>query len=210
MSLEIVSLHDLLDSNNEEDILKDILSLFESKECEGTHSSKDIEAFLHNRNKAVDFEKKGVSRTYLVFYQEDESFSYLAGYFSIANKNLQISTENFGRLSREKRKYFQEFGYESDKNNYIAPAILLGQFGKNYNVPENLEDHQKVNGDDLMASAKEIIKEAYKLVGGKVLYLECEDHGKLTKFYEKHGFVKLEITRQEDDLLIYTKKLSKL
>ena len=209
MSLQIVSLRSLLEQMDEEDIFKDILFLFESKECKGTHSSKDIEAFLHNRNKAIDFEKQGISRTYLVFYNEVD-FSYLAGYFSIANKNLQISENNFNRLNRTKQRLFQEFGYESDKKNFISPAILLGQFGKNYNVPEGLKGHQVVNGDDLMASSIEIIKEAYKLIGGKVLYLECEDHKKLTEFYERHGFAKLEIPKQEDELLIYMKKLSKI
>ena len=209
MSLQIVSLRSLLEQMDEEDVFKDVLFLFESKDCEGTHSSKDIEAFLHNRNKAVSFEKQGISRTYLVFYNE-VNFSYLAGYFSIANKNLQISENNFNRLTRTKQKMFQEFGYESDKKNFISPAILIGQFGKNYNVPKGLKAAQIVNGDDLMASSIEIIKEAYKLIGGKVLYLECEDHEKLTGFYERHGFAKLEIPRQDDELLIYMKKLSRI
>lgn len=209
MSLEIVSLRSLLEQMDEEDILRDILFLFESKDCEGTHSSKDIKAFLHNKSKAINFEKQGISRTYLVFYNED-NFSYLAGYFSIANKNLQISENNFNRLANSKQRLFQEIGYKSDKKNFISPAILLGQFGKNFNVPEGLKSHQIVNGNDLMASAIEVIKEAYNLIGGKVLYLECEDHKKLTGFYERHGFVKLEITKQEDELLIYMKKLSRI
>ena len=55
MSLSVVSLRSLLDEYSEEDVLKDILFLFESKDCKGTHSSKDIESFLHNKNKAINF-----------------------------------------------------------------------------------------------------------------------------------------------------------
>ena len=209
MSLSVVSLRSLLDEYSEEDVLKDILFLFESKDCKGTHSSKDIESFLHNKNKAINFENQGISRTYLVFYTEEE-FIYLAGYFSIANKDLQISENNFNRIEKTKQRMFQEFGYESDKKNFISSAILLGQFGKNYNVPKGLENHQVVNGDEIMASAIEIIKEAYKIIGGKVLYLECEDHEKLTGFYERHGFAKLDVQRQDDELLIYMKKLSRI
>ena len=64
MSLEIVSLRSLLEQMDEEDILRDILFLFESKDCEGTHSSKDIKAFLQNKSKAINFEKQGISRTF--------------------------------------------------------------------------------------------------------------------------------------------------
>ncbi len=33
------------------------------------------------------------------------------------------------------------------------------------------------------------VKEAQSIIGGRFVYLECEDNEKLIKFYEENGFV---------------------
>ena len=69
-NVKIVSLQDLLDELKDKKFVRDsILKNFKNK------YNKDIEDFLHN--KAIEFEKAGLSSTHLVF---SESF-ILLGYF---------------------------------------------------------------------------------------------------------------------------------
>ena len=70
-NVKIISLKDLLDELKDKKLVRDdILKNFKNK------YNKDIEYFLHN--KAIEFEKAGLSSTHLVF---NENF-VLLGYFS--------------------------------------------------------------------------------------------------------------------------------
>lgn len=63
-------------------------------------------------------------------------------------------------------------------------APLIGQLGKNY---QNNYDKQ-ITGDELLALALHKVKESQLILGGKIVYLECEDKEKLTEFYSRNGF----------------------
>ena len=43
--------------------------------------------------------------------------------------------------------------------------------------------------DLLLKFACDKVKEAQKILGGRMVYLECEDVPKLREFYESNGFV---------------------
>lgn len=64
----------------------------------------------------------------------------------------------------------------------VAP--LIAQLSKNF-----------ADGNDTLISGVEILemdcnklKEAQKEIGGRIIYLECEDKEKLKRFYEDYGF----------------------
>lgn len=160
-----------------------------------------MESFLHHN--AIQFEKAGIARTYLVFF-ENEQETYLAGYYSIANKALNIDKKNFERLSNSQKKILLGQGHRTDKNNYAASSILLGQLGKN-----DLAGNE-ILGVDILGVAYKVIKDIYNILGGKVLWLECEDNEKIKAFYERNGFSLLRGFQSKTGLLVYIKKLSQV
>ena len=56
---------------------------------------------------------------------------------------------------------------------------------KNYNNEYN----KLITGDILLKLACDKIKEVQELLGGRFVFLECEDKQKLEEFYESNGFV---------------------
>lgn len=88
-----VSLNELVEANGKEDTKKILLSF--------SSTSKDIECFLHNLS--INYETSGISRTYLVFVEDNENV-FLAGYYSIANKALNITKKNYNRLTTSQKK----------------------------------------------------------------------------------------------------------
>lgn len=62
---------------------------------------------------------------------------------------------------------------------------MLGQIGKNFNNNYN----KLISGDILLKLACNKIKEAQDILGGRFIFLECEDKDKLREFYEENGFV---------------------
>ncbi len=208
MALITVSLKELVENSDsmEDDVTALLHTFFCVKDCE-TKFGEDVQEFLHK--KAIGFENNAISRTYLVFYS-DEKISYLAGYFSLANKPLSMTGKNFGKLSQSKKKMLLGSGHRTDKNNYVCSSVLLGQLGKNCNYPQDIEDSQKVEGKDILKASYEKIKHIYTLFGGKVLYLECNNNEKLIKFYNENGFSLLEGYESEKDMLVFVKKLSQV
>ena len=60
---------------------------------------------------------------------------------------------------------------------------IYSQLGKNENYST------LISGDELLSLACLEVEKAQSIVGGKVVYLECEDTPKLKDFYERNGFV---------------------
>lgn len=67
---------------------------------------------------------------------------------------------------------------------YNIALPLIGQLGKNYS---NGYD-KLITGDILLKLACNKIKEIQNLIGGRYVFLECEDNKKLKEFYESNGF----------------------
>ena len=107
----------------------------------------------------------------------------IVGYFAIANKSTIIKKSI---LSKSKRKRFLTFAnYDNDINGYHIALPLIGQIGKNY-----YNGYDKIiTGDILLKLACNKIKEIQNAIGGRFVYLECEDKLKLKEFYESNGFV---------------------
>lgn len=142
--------------------------------------NKDVEYFL--REKAIEFSKQDFSRTYIIMSQykgKDE----IVGYFAIANKVTNIKKVT---LSETKRKRLLKFAiYDKESKSYSIALPLIGQIGKNYNNNYN----KLISGDILLKLACDKIREAQELIGGRFIFLECEDKPQLKEFYESNGFV---------------------
>ena len=70
-------------------------------------------------------------------------------------------------------------------DNYMISAPLIGQLGKNFaNGYDNL-----IPGDVLLKLATDKVRAIQAVLGGKFVYLECEDKDALLNFYGDNGFV---------------------
>lgn len=158
----------------EEEKVKNILLEFKSP------LNKDIEGFLHN--KAIEFCKQGIAHTHLIFASYKNEL-VLVGYYTLSNKYVPISKK---QLSNTLRKKLSKFGqYNPDTKQLYISMPLIAQLGKNYNKTYN----KLITGDEILKRACDNIRKIQSIVGGKYVYLECEDKSKLIEFYETNGFV---------------------
>jgi len=178
-----------------EERVKPILSGFSCRQLNG-----DVEDFI--KHKAIEFAKQGIASTTLVFtpYRGEP---VLVGYFSLANKCIDIPTR---KLSSSLRKRISRFSIPNGTGQLLQLALpLIAQLGKNYaNGYDAL-----MSGDELLKMAIDQVKEGQRIFGGKCVYLECEDNDSLREFYERNGFCKFS-ERQldgEDIMLMRGKKL---
>lgn len=168
-----------------EDAVKDVLSTFSSPR------NVDIEFFL--KDKAIEFSKHGIAATHLVFASH-ENETALIGYFALATKYITVSKK---KLSNNMKKRVAKFGtYNEDMQGYTLAAPLIAQLGKNFKDKLNM----LITGDELLKMACDKVKDAQENVGGRLVYVECEDTPALISFYESNGFVnfgKRELDKEE-------------
>lgn len=184
-----INLSELLDMLGEDDT-KSILSTFVCP------MNKDVENFL--KYKAIEFSKRDFSKTYLVFWEtDDEKEKALVGYYTIASKFIRV--ERGAVNSKEARKLREHGVFDEKTNEYIVSAPLIAQLGKNY-----FEGNEcLISGSDLLQLAVERVKHVQHEIGGKFVYLECEDVEKLLSFYTRNHFKvfgKRRLDRDETDV----------
>ena len=176
MAYTIVSLEDM--RNAFEDDKKVVEKLKEFK-CD---KNKDVEYFLHY--KAIEFLKMDISKTFLVI-SEYKNENVIVGYFALTIKNVKVKKSCLSNKVKKKIKRFAING-ENDKSKYFELAMpLIGQLSKNFNNGYN----KLITGDELLKLACDKIREVQKILGGKFVYIECEDKDILREFYENNGFV---------------------
>ena len=173
MGYKIINLKDIYSELGEQET-KEILSRYK---CD---LNRDVEYFL--KEKAIVFSKQDIARTYIVTSQYREQ-EVIVGYFAITNKVTNIKKV---KLSETKRKKLLKFAiYDKESKSYNISLPLIGQLGKNYDNGYN----DLISGDILLKMACDKIKEAQELMGGRFVFLECEDKAKLEEFYQNNGFV---------------------
>ena len=170
---KIINLSDMI-SELEEDRVKSMLLKYSCP------YNDDIEYFLHT--KAIEFSKQGLTRTHLV-YTSYKAEKVMIGYFSLCNKYISVDKK---ALSKTLAKRISKFGlYDQRLKKQLISAPLIAQIGKNYtNGYNNL-----ITGDELLKMACDYVREVQDVIGGKIVYLECEDIDKLKDFYSHNGFV---------------------
>lgn len=187
---QIIHLSDMVEALGEDEV-KSILSTFSCP------LNKDVENFL--KSKAITFSKQGIAKTHLVFTTY-KGKPCLIGYFTLANKVFSVSY-NKRTFSSALRRRLNKFAvYDSEYKTYSIPAPLIAQLGKNYtNGYDKL-----ISGDELLKMACEKVSSIQNLLGGRFVYLECEDKPQLTNFYSENGFFnfgKRQLDKDEKDSL---------
>ena len=150
-----------------EDALVEILSDFSCPK------NQEIESFV--RNKAIDFAKRKISITYLVI---DNDSGEILSIFALTHKALEISRDALSSTSKKKLSRFAQL--DENSGSYTVSAFLIAQFGKNYAVPQP----EGWNGIRLMEKTFETLEKVQREIGGGVVYLECEEHEQLLRFYQ--------------------------
>ena len=172
LNYTVLRLNDLL-KTHDEDTVKSILRTYDSP------YNRDVDRFL--KEKAIIFDRQGLSKTHLVFTSYRKEM-VLVGYFALVNKNFVIKNGSTKISKRQKQRIAKFAQYDRDTNQYVISAPLIGQLGKNYNY-RNL-----ISGDILLEYACNVVRDAQALLGGKLVYLECEDVPQLLDFYSNNGF----------------------
>ena len=156
-----------------EDRVKSILSKFSCP------LNEDVELFL--RAKAIEFSKQGIAQTHLV-YASYKGEPILTGYFALANKYITVKADVVkGKLRQKIRRFATR---DENIKAYCLSAPLIAQLGKNYLDGAN----KLITGAELLEIACQKISAIQFDLGGKFVYLECEDKLKLIDFYSDHGF----------------------
>lgn len=171
-----INLRDILcDKSLGESAAKSILSSFSCP------FNSDVEHFL--KNVAIEFSKQGIASTYLIMASYKDEY-VLVGYFTLANKIFCIEKNSLP--NRNWRSRMAKFGqYDKTLQRYTLSAPLIGQLGKNYSNSYN----KLITGDELLKLALNKVREMQSIVGGKIVYLECENKNFLINFYSQNGFV---------------------
>jgi hypothetical protein len=170
-----VSLVDLIEQVGE-DRTKSILSDFSCPQ------NAELEGYIKTASKGMEFAKQKIAPTYLIFASYKKELALIA-YYTTNIKALNI--EKFA-VSRAMRKRINKFAtYDSELKAYLIAAPLIAQLGKNFNNGYN----KLITGDELLKLACDRVAMAQELIGGKIVYLECEDKPELIDFYSRNGFV---------------------
>jgi len=162
--------------------VREVLSLFFCTK------NSDVETFL--RDKAITFEKASRARTYLILDEEaltDGKIAIIA-YFTVSMKALNLREG----ISKNVRKHLDGLG---NKQGSTFVVYLIGQLGKNDNY------RSEIDGKELIAMAIATIKEAYDVVGGRYILVECEPVPGLKKLYEDNDFTFLQESLENDSLI---------
>jgi len=167
-----VSLSEMIRSVGEETV-KGYLANFS---CPLNH---DVEMFL--KTKAVEFSRQGIAQTKLIFMSH-RGEPTLVGYYALANKFIVIPRTKINAKTSKRLSRFSPLNPET--GTYSLPMILIAQLSKNYLAGIN----DLISGSVILKLACDSVAEVQRVVGGKFVYLECENTPKLIAFYKDSGF----------------------
>ena len=137
MAYNVISLEDMYKSMDIDNV-KEILNQFECS------LNKDVEFFI--KEKAIEFLKLGISKTFLVTTSYKEK-QVIVGYFALTDKVTKIKKNSLSKtLSRRIKRFSRN---ENIKNYYIVSLPLIGQLGKNFANNYN----ELISGDVLLKLA---------------------------------------------------------
>ena len=167
-----------------EERTKELLSHFSSP------LNEDVENFL--KQKAIEFARQGISQTHLVMASYRDK-PVLVGYFCLANKYITIQGNKLSStLKRRVRKFAM---WDPVAKAYCLSAPLIAQLGKNYAGGLNT----LITGDELLKIACDKVSKIQLDLGGKFVYLECEDKPALIEFYSSNGFCEFDNRKLDPD-----------
>ena len=187
----VININDVINLRGEE-AAQSLISTFS---C----SNKEVETFI--RFKSVEFAKRKLAVTYLVYAEEIQ----LAGAFTLANKYAAIPAETLSNSQKSKIRPFAV--YDEGESAYVASAYLLAQFGKNKDESEDCP----ITGTELMTIVIDTVSDIQKRIGGRILWLECEeDNIKALRFYNKEPAKFFRYSKRDSAEAIYVQMLKLL
>ena len=104
------------------------------------------------------------------------------------------------KQGKDKTKIIEEARKQLDPKQHDIMNPILRR-------PKNKDENDKNKDVISIALAYQKIREAYILIGGRILFLECEDHPKLTNFYSRNGFSELANYESPNNLCLFLKNL---
>jgi hypothetical protein len=134
----------------------------------------DVESFL--KINAINYEKIGLSRTYLYITRSTNGSSrHIAAYFTIA-----IAATSFQGISKSRKAKVLGFKPGRDTKDHFG-GILIGQLARADGF-----DSSAINGHEMIEDAEELIEQGRYYLGGKIVYLDCREP--LIAFYRENGY----------------------
>lgn len=189
MIYKVIPLGELLGKEYNQDKLN---TAFKRFSCQ---READLENFL--QEKAILYENTNLGKTYLILDStelENKNF-VIAGYFTIAQKSVDIS-----EISAKKRRKMLGSYPGRDKLKSV-PAYLIGQLGRCDSYSS-----LQLPGDTILNECYNVISLASMIVCGNLIVLECRD-GMFSKVYERLGFKKLYDSLNDEKLDTLYKKV---
>ena len=128
-----------------------------------------MQNFLNDSNKAISFEKREITKTYLYLSKEGE----VVAYFTISLNVLSTSG-----ISKSTIKKLDGI----DKNREEIACFLIAQLGKSNSCSFKI-------GRYVLNDAIETIKDAKNIIGGRFIILDAINHDRVIEFYAENSFV---------------------
>lgn len=165
--------------------IKNFSSIF--KPASGTTPAQrndDVESFL--KKKAENFSRQNLSMTHLVLSSVNQE---LLGYFSLTVKPISIPAK-FVEISTVQNESGQSSLLMMGTGKFMSLLhISLPSLGKNYSK----DLRHPINGGALLDVCIAKVKECQDIVGGGIVFLECENKPRLVDFYKKNGFIEYNV-----------------
>lgn len=189
---ETINILDLIENVGEDEV-KNALSDFS---CGALNDA--VEYFL--KGNAINFTRQHLSVTHLVLDEQAQ----IQGFFTLTHKPLAVKRADIESFSNTlKKRLYKHAKFDEATQTYELSAFLIAQFGKNYQLRD------AISGNALMKLAIDTLRIAQHVVGGGVIFLECEDSDKLLQFYqnESNGYKRYSERRSEQDEKHYIRLL---
>lgn len=106
----------------------------------------------------------------------EDSTGHLLAYFTLTFKEVELTAV----VSGSQRKALDGFSKSAQR----IRAFLIGQLGKNHGISSNPLNIKHILDDGIYP----ILLDAKRLLGGRVVLLECENSPGLIKLYEQAGY----------------------
>ena len=186
MISNVISIENMIESYGEEATI----SLLSSFSCVrgGVQKNEEVESFV--KKNAVDFFKRKLAVTYLVF----DNNSDFVGIYTLAHKAIDIPADRLNAKLKNKVKRYARL--DEGRQSYSVSAFLIAQFGKNYEGDKG----RTISGSELMDSALDMLSAAQAIVSGGLIFLDCEVENTVAlELYKKNGFVPFGERESESD-----------
>jgi hypothetical protein len=144
------------------------------RKIEGFSCAKDpdVESFL--KKNAINYERTGLSRTYLYFV-DSSTKTHIVAYFSVA-----ISATSFQGISRSRKEKVLGFKPGRNTKDHFG-GILIAQLARS-----DMFGQSDINGGKMIDDAENIIEQGRYFLGGKIVYIDCK--APLIEFYQENGY----------------------